>query len=266
MVVISPEFAKLVAITNESKEKLCKLIVERESLVFHVCKNLKIDYMLKVGSLEYNLMKIQNEVLRNKRLVELYNQNKNELEAANDEEEKNKIINKINKRVEIEFLEFNKIEKKQLEDIDIAIDLSMTDLLEKEELDELNEIYMKLQLTLNPALKLKSKIQDSELFTTIEKLYKKGNIKKLRKIAEEYEAEPVVDEIDNLEKLKSRYDILIKENQKVITKIKTTFPYSQKVMLEDENLYRRKKDSLNEKIFSVTEENENILKELIKMI
>ena len=33
--------------------------------------------MLKVGSLEYNLMKIQNEVLRNKRLVELYNQNKN---------------------------------------------------------------------------------------------------------------------------------------------------------------------------------------------
>ena len=86
MVVISPEFAKLVAITNESKEKLCKLIVERESLVFHVCKNLKIDYMLKVGSLEYNLMKIQNEVLRNKRLVELYSQNKNELESTNDEE------------------------------------------------------------------------------------------------------------------------------------------------------------------------------------
>ena len=142
----------------------------------------------------------------------------------------------------------------------------MTDLLEKEELDELNEIYTKLQVTLNPALKLKSKIQDIELFTTIEKLYKKGNIKKLRKIAEEYEAEPVVDEIDNLEKLKSRYDILIKENQKVITKIKTTFPYNQKVMLEDENLYRRKKDSLNEKIFSVTEENENILKELKKMI
>ena len=44
MVVVSPEFAKLVAVTNESKEKLCKLIVERESLVFHVCKNLKIDY------------------------------------------------------------------------------------------------------------------------------------------------------------------------------------------------------------------------------
>lgn len=261
MVVISPEFAKLVAVTNESKEKLCKLIVERESLVFHVCKNLKIDYMLKVGALEYNLMKIQNEILKNKRLVELYEQNK---QALKDDKEKTE--EKINKQIEIEFLEFKKIEKKQLEDIDIAIDLSMTNLLEKDEIDELNSVYLKLQMVLNPALKLKSKIQDDELFSTIEKLYKKGNIKKIKKIAEEYVEEPVVDEVDNLEKLKNRYDILIKENQKVITKIKTSFPYNQKIMLEDENLYRRKKDSLNEKIFSITEENEIIKKELKKYL
>lgn len=261
MVVVSPEFAKLVAVTNESKEKLCKLIVERESLVFHVCKNLKVDYMLKVASLEYNLMKIQNEVLKNKRLVELYNQNIDELKINREEVE-----DKINKKVALEFLEFNRIEKKQLEDIDIAIDLSMTNLLEKEEIDELNGYYLKLQRVLNPALKLKSKIQDDELFDSVEKLYKKGNIKKLKKIAEEYVEEPVVDELDNLEKLKSRYDILIRENQKVITKIKTSFPYNQKIMLEDENLYRRKKDSLNEKIFSITEENEKIKKDLKNML
>lgn len=260
MVVVSPEFAKLVAVTNESKEKLCKLIVERESLVFHVCKNLKVDYMLKVASLEYNLMKIQNEVLKNKRLVELYNQNIDELKINREEVE-----DKINKKVALEFLEFNRIEKKQLEDIDIAIDLSMTNLLEKDEIEELNGYYLKLQRVLNPALKLKSKIQDDELFDSVEKLYKKGNIKKLKRIAEEYIEEPVVDELDNLEKLKSRYDILIKENQKVITKIKTSFPYNQKVMLEDENLYRRKKDSLNEKIFTITEENEKIKKELKNM-
>ena len=260
MVVVSPEFAKLVAVTNESKEKLCKLIVERESLVFHVCKNLKIDYMLKVASLEYNLMKIQNEVLKNKRLIELYNQNINELKINREEVE-----DKINKKIALEFLEFNRIEKKQLEDIDIAIELSMTNLLEKDEIDEINEYYLKLQRVLNPALKLKSKIQDDELFDSVEKLYKKGNIKKLKKIAEEYVEEPVVDELDNLEKLKSRYDILIRENQKVITKIKTSFPYNQKVMLEDENLYRRKKDSLNEKIFSITEENEKIKKEIKNM-
>ena len=260
MVVVSPEFAKLVAETNESKEKLCKLIVERESLVFHVCKNLKVDYMLKVASLEYNLMKIQNEVLKNKRLVELYNQNIDELKINREEVE-----DKINKKVALEFLEFNRIEKKQLEDIDIAIDLSMTNLLEKDEIEELNGYYLKLQRVLNPALKLKSKIQDDELFDSVEKLYKKGNIKKLKRIAEEYIEEPVVDELDNLEKLKSRYDILIKENQKVITKIKTSFPYNQKVMLEDENLYRRKKDSLNEKIFTITEENEKIKKDLKNM-
>ena len=261
MVVVSPEFAKLVAVTNESKEKLCKLIVERESLVFHICKNLKVDYMLKVASLEYNLMKIQNEVLKNKRLIELYKQNLEELKI-----DKEKTEEKINKKVEIEFLEFQKIEKKQLEDIDIAIDLSMTNLLEKDEIDELNELYFKLQMSLNPALKLKSKIQDDELFSSVEKLYKKGNIKKLRKIAEEYVEEPVVDELDNLEKLRNRYEILIKENQKVITKIKTSFPYNQKIMLEDENLYRRKKDSLNERIFIITEENEKIKKDLKNLI
>lgn len=261
MVVVSPEFAKLVAVTNESKEKLCKLIVERESLVFHICKNLKVDYMLKVASLEYNLMKIQNEVLKNKRLIELYKQNIEELKI-----DKEKTEEKINKKVEIEFLEFQKIEKKQLEDIDIAIDLSMTNLLEKDEIDELNGLYFKLQMALNPALKLKSKIQDDELFSSVEKLYKKGNMKKLRKIAEEYVEEPVVDELDNLEKLRSRYEILIRENQKVITKIKTSFPYNQKIMLEDENLYRRKKDSLNERIFTITEENERIKKDLKNLI
>ena len=142
----------------------------------------------------------------------------------------------------------------------------MTNLLEKDEIDELNELYFKLQMSLNPALKLKSKIQDDELFSSVEKLYKKGNIKKLRKIAEEYVEEPVVDELDNLEKLRNRYEILIKENQKVITKIKTSFPYNQKIMLEDENLYRRKKDSLNERIFTITEENEKIKKDLKNLI
>ena len=261
MVIINPEFAKLVAIANESKEKLCRLIVERESLVFHVCKNLKIDYMLKIGALDYNLMKIQNEVLRNKRLIELCEQNKEKIE-----ENKEDTLGKIYKQIDIEFLEFNRIEKKQLEDIDIAIDLSMTNLLEKEELEELNGYYLKLQRVLNPALKLKSKIQDDELFESVEKLYKKGNIKKIKKIADEYVEEPVIDEMEMLEKLKARYDILIKENQKVITKIKTSFPYNQKIMLEDENLYRRKKDLLNEKIFSVTDENEKIKKQIEKII
>ena len=261
MVIINPEFAKLVALANESKEKLCRLIVERESLVFHACKNLKIDYMLKIGTLEYNLMKIQNEVLRNKRLIELFEQNK-----ENIKNDKDKTIEKIQKQIDLEFLEFNKIEKKQLEDIDIAIDLSMTNLLEREELEELNGYYLKLQRVLNPALKLKSKIQDDELFESVEKLYKKGNVKKLKKIADEYVEEPVIDEIEMLEKLKIRYEILIKENQKVITKIKTSFPYNQKGMLEDESLYRRKKDSLNEKIFSVTDENENIKKQIEKMM
>lgn len=247
MVIVNPEFIKLIKETNSLKEKLCQKIVERESLIFHECKNMKLEYMLRIGNLEYDLMKKQNELLVLKRIKEL------EKTKKYSEEE-------ISKKIEIEFSEFKAMEKKLLNDIDIAIDLSMTNLLENEEIKRLNNVYYKLQLILNPDLKLTSSEKEDELFECVKKNYKKGNIKKLEKILEGYKDETIVDEYDNLSKLRNRYSLLIAENQKIITKIKMSFPYNQKDTLQDNNLLRRKKDEINSKIYAYDEEIKKIKK------
>ncbi len=247
MVIVNPEFIKLIKETNSLKEKLCHKIVERESLIFHECKNMKLEYMLRIGNLEYDLMKKQNELLVLKRIKEL------EKTKKYSEEE-------IDKKIEIEFSEFKAMEKKLLNDIDIAIDLSMTNLLENEEIKRLNDVYYKLQLILNPDLKLTSTEKEDELFECVKKNYKKGNIKKLEKILEDYKEETIVDEYDNLSKLRNRYSLLISENQKIITKIKMSFPYNQKDTLQDNNLLRRKKDEINSKIYAYDEEIKKIKK------
>lgn len=144
MYILDPKFAMLIYEINNLKIKVAEKIVERDSLIYHTCKNLKIDYMLKIGSLEYKLLKIQNEILIAKRKIEiLKDKHKNKENIDIDVEE-------INKKIEIEFLEFNKIEKNMLEDIDIAIDLSMSDILDNEQIHKINEIYLKLQSRCNP--------------------------------------------------------------------------------------------------------------------
>ena len=259
MVLVNPKFVRLINEVNAQKEKLCNLIVERESLVFHTCKSLKVDYMLKIGVLEYDLMKIQDDILRNKSYLELFEQNEQRFE--NDKES---LIREIKGKVDFEFSEFEKIEKKQLEDIDIAIDLSRKNLLEKDELEELNAYYYDLQLFLNPALKLNTRTEDDELYERVKSFYKKGDIQRLKKISENYVEEPIVDEVENLLKLSNRFDILIEENQRVIDKIKKSFPYNQKNMLEDEAYLKRKKDYLNGQILELSKENEIVKFDLNK--
>ena len=68
--------------------------------------------------------------------------------------------------------------------------------------------------------------------------------------------------MENMKILRDRYERIAEEYQKDIRRIKNTFPYNQKVILEDENLYRRKKDSLNKEIAQVNIENKKIEKKI----
>lgn len=252
MYFVDPKFTKIIYEIDELKNKLAKLIVERDSLIYHVCKNLKIDYMLKIGSLEYKLLKIQNDILISKRKLEII---KDKL-SSNEELD----FSYVEEKIKLEFSEFEKIENKMLEDIDISIDLSMSDIIDGENLKNLNDIYYKLQLIYNPILNIN--IEDDEIYKKIEKAYRTGKIKKLEAFAKDVNSELLIDEIETLEKIKKRYETLISENNRILVKIKNTFPYNQKNMLENENLIRRKKTEINDKIYLSESELDNLKKEI----
>ena len=105
--------------------------------------------------------------------------------------------------------------------------------------------------------------EKDKLYKKIEKYYQKGNYKKLHKLAENYDEENILqDEISNLKKLKDKYIDIINQNKKEIRKIKNSFPYNQKVILEDENLYRRKKDNLNKEIMEINIEDKKVQRKI----
>ncbi len=251
MVLVHPEYAYLVLDLNNLKEEIADLIVERDLLLNFICEEIQIDYMLKIGALEYQLLVSGNQ----------YRKNLRRLELIDEKLSQNKKVNMavIDRKINTEFKEKNIFEKKISKRIDLAIDSTLIDTNNYDIMDEMNVDYFKLQKLYNPIFDLEYSEEKEKFYKKIEKYYQNCNYKKLHKLAENYSDDTIFqDEISNLKVLKKRYIMILKECQKHIRKIKNTFPYNQKVILEDENLYRRKKNSLNKEIAQMKMENRKI--------
>lgn len=255
MVIIHPEYAYLILEVNELKDEIADLLVERDTLLFFVCKDLRIDYMLKIGSLEYKLIVAENNCKKNQRKLEIIKQK---------QKEKKKIsLKSIQKQIDSEF-EKNNFEENEWSDlVDLAIDASSVELFDYDKIEEMNIDYFKLHKMYNPVLNLKSSDETNKLYKKIRNYYQKQNYKKLHKLAENYDENDIFqDEISNLKFIREKYEEFSLEIKKQIRRIKNTFPYNQKTILEDENLYRRKKDNLNKIILEKNLENEKIIKKI----
>lgn len=255
MVLVHPEYAYLILDLNDLKEEIADLMVERDLLLAYVCDEIRMDYMLKIGALEYKLLTAGNE----------YKKNLRRLELIEEKIEKNQKINmaSINRKINSEFKEKTTFEQKMSKYIDLAIESTMEDTNNYDRIEEMNADYFKLQKLYNPLFDLEYSEEKEKFFKKIEKYYEKCNYKKLHKLAENCGDEEIFqDEIANLKILRERYTRILSECQKQVRKIKNTFPYNQKVILEDENLYRRKKDSLNKEIMEVNLENKKLEKKI----
>lgn len=255
MVVVHPEYAMLILEINDLKEEIADLIVERDMIKCYVCRDIQIDYMLKIGALEYKLIVAENN----------YEKNLRKLEIIKEKIAKKSIVNMeaIERTINREFKRQNKIEADMSEDIDLAIEMSSMELFDYDIVDEMNVDYFKLQKLYNPIFDLDSSIEKAKTYQKIEKHYKKGNYKKIHKLAESYDADDIFqDEISNLKKLREKYIEVLKIIKREIRKLKNSFPYNQKIILEDENLYRRKKDSLNREIIDINNETKKIEKKI----
>ena len=255
MVVVHPEYAMLILEINDLKEEIADLIVERDMIKCYVRKDIQIDYMLKIGALEYKLMVAKNDYKKNLRKLEIIKEKVAKKLDVNMES--------IERKINREFKEQNKNEVEMSEDIDFAIEVSAIELFDHDMVDEMNVDYYKLQKLYNPVFDLDSSAEKAKMYEKIEKYYKKGNFKKLHKLAEDYDADDIFqDEISNLKKLREKYMDVLKTTKREMRKLKNSFPYNQKVILEDENLYRRKKDSLNREIMDINNESKKIEKKI----
>ena len=244
MVIIHPEYALLLIEIDELKNEIANLIVEKDWLIYYACKEVKIDYTLKIGSLEYKLYLIEKRYTKNLRKIEI---------IEDLQKRKLKIdIEKIEKKVNDEFKKLDKSERDMLADLDYAIEMSAKDYLDEDILEEMSDDYYKLQKMYNPIFDFSQDEEKKKNFKKITKYYQKGNYKKLKKLAENYDENDVFqDEIENLKIVKEKYIEIEEIYEKEIRKIRNSFPFNQRIILEDDSLCRRKKDKLNRQIIEI---------------
>lgn len=249
MEIIHPEYVKYVYDVNRLRIKVAELITYRDSLKYHITKSLGIDYMLKIGALEYKLLQIRNSIKKDERIIEYLTQSKlsyYEIELC----------------IKKEFLEDDCKLALMGEAVDKAIKDSQKKILSEKEIVEINFYYMPLVKDFSPEININISDEERLLFETIKEKYINGKINEIKKFQRFEKGELYFDELDKYKTEKIRLEnLFIKVNSENIN-IKNIYPYTERIELSDENLFRRRKDRINKEIA----QNLEILEELEKKI
>ena len=235
MEIIHPEYVKYIYEVNKLRIKLAELITYRDSLRYHITKSLSIDYMLKIGVLEYKLLQIRNNIEKDKRIIELLT-------------EKNITIDETNSIIKKEFLEQDCKIALMNEAVEKAISDSNQKVLSEKEIIELNTYYMPLVKDFSPEINYNISDDERLLFETIKEKYINGNILEMKKFERFEKSELYFDELDTYKLEKIRLTNLLKKVNDENSSMKNMYPYTERLELLDENLFRRRKNAINKEI------------------
>lgn len=249
MELIHPEYVKYVYEVNRLRIKLAELITYRDSLKYHITKSLSIDYMLKIGALEYKLLQIRNLIEKDNRLIELITVN-------------NLSFNEAENIVKKEFLERDCKIALMNEAVEKAISDSHKKVVNEKELIELNSYYMPLVRDFSPEINPNISNESKLLFETIKDKYISGSISEMKKFERFEKSEMYFDELEVYKTEKTRLLKLAEDVNAETVNIKGMYPYTERLELTDENLFRRRKDTINQKI----SEEKKVLDDLEKQI
>lgn len=251
MELILPEYAKYIYEINYLRLKVARAIAHRDALKYHICKYIELDYMLKVGALNYKQNIIENKVNKAKRM----------LYYLKDIKVKPQELPALIKK---DFIEDDKEVEILGKAVNSAIDMSLKKIPTEEEILELNSHYLILVKDYSPEINIKSTDEEKALFEEIIKAFKNGNVKAMKKYEKCKKDELYFDELEAYKTEKTRLKEVLEKTDKEISEIKNSFPYTEKLSLQDENLFRRRKEGINTKIQELELELETLQKELKK--
>lgn len=245
------------------KKTLEELVLEKDNLIYIVCENIKTEYMLTFGSLEYRLYKAFCKYMRLRRKKEM-------IQAKKNREEKVK-IEEIENALDEEFAEYQRKLDEKIDEMNEAIERSKCEPLSEEEVIIVKKMYKNIVKKLHPDINPKVTEAQKELFYKATDAYKDGNLTSL-KIIYDIVSDEDMDEIpslsyESLEDEIKRLEDLIENTKFEINRIKTTQPYTWRIYLTDENKRNERLRNLKNNLESFQEgirTYEEYIKELIK--
>jgi hypothetical protein len=242
-IIRNPEYEKYVSSVHELENELAELVHERDTLLFHICPKIQTEYMLKIGKIEYAIFDYQCRILRIKREIEL-------IQAFSNRGEPYTII-EIEKQLDREYQDYtNKLLEKQKEiDTARAYAGAKGRLLTEEESAELKRLYILIAKKLHPDINPGSTEEQHAQFIDAVNAYQNADLSEMRIIflLMEKTAGTVLDSKNTMKELCARKEKLLQEKNyllKTIEKIKQTFPYTAKALLQSDEKLREKIDEL----------------------
>lgn len=208
--------------------ELEKLFYERDELVSIDCENIKMQYMLLFGGLEYKLYEAYCDYLRLRRKKEMIQAKKNREETIDLEE--------IEAALDEEFRAYKERLQAKMEEVTSAIDRSEGEWLSKADTKRLKRRYRRIMKRLHPDLNPSVTAEEKELFYRAVESYKNGDLATIEMILALIEGRTPDDlptDPAAMEEEIVRLEGLIKSVREEIKKIKERPPYIWKVYVED---------------------------------
>lgn len=212
------------------KKTLENLVFKRDNLKYIICENIKTEYMLIFGSLEYKIYKAYCNYLRLKRKKDMIQAKKNRQEKINMEV--------IDKKLYLEFTEYKKKLNEKIEEINTALRRSKSEILSDDDEKRLKKLYKFIVKKLHPDINLSITNSEKELFYNATEFYKNGDLKSLQIIFDIVCSEDMKDDIGlagkSLEEEVIRLTDLVNLIKNDIELTKSMPPYTWSIYVEDE--------------------------------
>ena len=247
---ISPRKKQLKEEYERLQLEYADLVAERDELENSEGQRLTALYMEAVGQLQYEVLVLQYEIALLKQKRDLLQAYKNRGEKAD--------LNYVDEQVEATAKTYNENIQREEEKIKQAkayIEEQKEEEKKNQENEkrELRDLYRKLVHRLHPDLHPEQTEWEKELFLKVQDAYEKGDLEKLRELAQQLEAGMPADAVNNetTEEWEERVNQLKEEIAKIreeIEKILQEFPFTYRERLNNPEWIAQTQDMLRKEI------------------
>ncbi len=247
---ISPRKKQLKEEYERLQLEYADLVAERDELENSEGPRLTALYMEAVGQLQYEVLVLQYEIALLKQKRDLLQAYKNRGEKAD--------LNYVDEQVEATAKTYNENIQREEEKIKQAkayIEEQKEEEKKNQENEkrELRDLYRKLVHRLHPDLHPEQTEWEKELFLKVQDAYEKGDLEKLRELAQQLEAGMPADAVNNetTEEWEERVNQLKEEIAKIreeIEKILQEFPFTYRERLNNPEWIAQTQDMLRKEI------------------
>lgn len=243
-IIIFPDFIKLKEEVEKIRIEMSMMILERDEVLLIECKNIEMEYMLKLGNLEYKLYELNCAILRQKRKIDIIQMKKNRQEKI--------YIKSIEELLDKEFEEYMENLEEQMNKINEALERNNLERLTEEETKELKKLYRQIVKTLHPDLNPQNSESRINLYYKAILLYENGDLEGLRiinsMVVDSINTKNEENQMKYLMEEKKRLKSLLKIIEESIVSIKNEYPYIMKEILNDKEKLQEKKNELEDTI------------------